>query len=59
MTPAERGLTMTPAERVQQTEVLLKKMSIPDLIAYRSCPVAFLDNFEQAMLKKYGILAVA
>jgi hypothetical protein len=50
---------MTPAERVQQTEVLLKKMSIPDLIAYRSCPVAFLDNFEQAMLKKYGILAVA
>jgi|GEM_PF-4490764 len=56
---------MTPLQQVQQTEALFKAMrmngreGLGDLVAYRNCPVAFLDNFERAMLKKYNILAVA
>ena len=41
---------------VDQSSILFRVMSLPDLIAFQSCPLELQDNFEKAMMKKYGVI---
>ena len=40
---------------VDQSSALLRAMSLPDLIAFESCPLELQDNFERVMLEKYNL----
>jgi hypothetical protein len=41
---------------VDKTAILFHAMSLPDLIAFQSCPLELQDYFEQVMMEKYGIM---